>query len=128
MSAICLQNKSRIEAYLRKNVYLHIYSIGDLDVFFWPDTVWYGWEKGGEIQAVALLYTASQDPTLLALSGQQDVMSELIRSIFHILPERFYAHLSPRVAEDGSEKHGTAAGYRLFTGCSSDRKRPRRYA
>jgi len=99
MGAICLRNKDRIEAFLRKNVYLHIYSIGDLDDFFWPDTVWYGWEKGGEIQAVALLYTASQDPTLLALSGQQDVMSELIRSIFHILPERFYAHLSPRVAE-----------------------------
>lgn len=99
MSAICLHNKSRIEAFLRKNVYLHIYSIGDLDDFFWPDTVWYGWEKGGEIQAVALLYTASPNPTLLAVSEQEDVMWELVRSIFHILPGRFYAHLSPRVAE-----------------------------
>lgn len=84
---------------MRKNVYLHIYSIGDLDDFFWPDTAWYGWEKGGEIQAVALLYTASDDPTLLALSEQQDVMLELVRSIFNILPERFYAHLSPAVAD-----------------------------
>ncbi|MGB2865611.1 MAG: GNAT family N-acetyltransferase [Sedimentisphaerales bacterium] len=84
---------------MRKNVYLHIYSIGDLDDFFWPDTAFYGWEKGGDIQAVALLYTASDDPTLLALSEQQDVMWELVRSIFHILPERFYAHLSPGVAE-----------------------------
>ena len=99
MSAICLQNKSRIEAYLRKNVYLHIYSIGDLDDFFWPDTVWYDWEQGGEIQAVALLYTASADPTLLALSEHQDAMWELVQSIFHILPRRFHAHLSPRVAE-----------------------------
>ena len=99
MGAICLHNKHRIEAFLRKNVYLHIYSIGDLDDFFWPDTLWYGWEQGGEIQAVALLYTASDDPTLLALSDRQDVMSELVLSIFHILPERFYAHLSPRVAE-----------------------------
>jgi len=74
MNAICLHNKSRIEAFLRKNVYLHIYSIGDLDDFFWPDTVWYGWEKGSEIQAVALLYTASQEPTLLAVSEQEDVM------------------------------------------------------
>jgi ribosomal protein S18 acetylase RimI-like enzyme len=80
-------------------VYLHIYSIGDLDDFFWPDTVWYGWEKGGEIQAVALLYTASQEPTLLAVSEQEDVMWELVRSIFHILPERFYAHLSPVITE-----------------------------
>jgi ribosomal protein S18 acetylase RimI-like enzyme len=99
MNAICLHNKSRIEAFLRKNVYLHIYSIGDLDDFFWPNTAWYGWEKGGEIQAVALLYTASPEPTLLAVSEQEDVMWELVRSIFHILPGRFYAHLSPRVAE-----------------------------
>ena len=99
MSVICLHDKSRIEAFLRKNVYLHIYSIGDLDDFFWPDTAWYGWEKGGEIQAVALLYTASPDPTLLALSEREDIMWELVRSIFHILPGRFYAHLSPSVAE-----------------------------
>jgi len=99
MSVIHLYDKNRIEAFLRKNVYLHIYSIGDLDDFFWPDTTWYGWEKAGEIQAVALLYTASDDPTLLALSEQQDVMWELVQSIFHILPKRFYAHLSPAVAE-----------------------------
>jgi ribosomal protein S18 acetylase RimI-like enzyme len=99
MSVICLHDKDRIEAFLRKNVYLHIYSIGDLDDFFWPDTVWYGWEKEGEIQAVTLLYTASDDPTLLALSEQQDIMWELVQSIFHILPERFYAHLSPGVVE-----------------------------
>ena len=99
MGVIHLHDKSRIEAFLRKNVYLHIYSIGDLDDFFWPDTEWFGWEKGGEIQAIALLYTASGDPTLLALSEQQDVMRELVRSIFHLLPEWFYAHLSPAVAE-----------------------------
>lgn len=99
MGVIHLHDKSRIEAFLRKNVYLHIYSIGDLDDFFWPDTVWYGWEKEGEIQAVTLLYTASDDPTLLALSEQQDVMWELVRSIFPILPDRFYAHLGPAIAE-----------------------------
>jgi len=99
MSVIYLHDKSRIEAFLRKNIYLHIYSIGDLDDFFWPDTAWYGWEESGEIRAVTLLYTASADPTLLALSEQQDVMWELVKSIFPILPGRFYAHLSPPVAE-----------------------------
>ncbi len=99
MGVIHLHDKGRIEGFLRKNVYLHIYSIGDLDDFFWPDTTWYGWEQGGEIQAVALLYTASDYPTLLALSEQQDVMWELLQSIFPVLPERFYAHLSPAVAE-----------------------------
>jgi ribosomal protein S18 acetylase RimI-like enzyme len=99
MSVIDLHDKSRIEAFLRKDVYLHIYSIGDLDDFFWPDTVWYGWENDSEIQAVTLLYTAADVPTLLALSDKLDVMRELVQSIFHILPERFYAHLSPAVAE-----------------------------
>jgi ribosomal protein S18 acetylase RimI-like enzyme len=96
---VCLKNKNRIEAHLRKNVYLHIYSIGDLDDFFWPDTVWYGWEDAKEIQAVTLLYTASAEPTLLAISENQEAMWELVQSIFHILPERFYAHLRPNVAE-----------------------------
>lgn len=99
MSVIRLHDKNRIEAFLRKNVYLHIYGIGDLDDFFWPDTTWFGWEQKGEIQAIVLLYTANNDPTVLALSEQQDTMLELVRSIFHILPERFYTHMSPGVAE-----------------------------
>jgi ribosomal protein S18 acetylase RimI-like enzyme len=99
MSVIQLNDKNRIEAFLRKNAYLHVYSIGDLDDFFWPDTTWYGWQEDSEIQAVALLYSASDEPTLLALSEQQDVMLELVQSIFHVLPEKFYAHLSPAVAE-----------------------------
>jgi predicted GNAT family acetyltransferase len=99
MGVIYLHDKDQIEGFLRSNIYLHIYSIGDLDDFFWPDTAWYGWEQDGEIQAVALLYTASGDPTLLALSEQQKVMWELLQSIFSVLPERFYAHLSPAVAE-----------------------------
>ena len=99
MGLIYLHDKIRIENFLRENVFLHLYSIGDLDDFFFSDTVWYGWKQGSEIQAVALLYTASDEPTLLALSERQEIMCELIRSIFHVLPDQFYAHLSPRVAE-----------------------------
>lgn len=111
MSVIRLHDKNRIESFLRKNVYLHIYGIGDLDDFFWPDTTWYGWEEKGEIQAIVLLYTASDDPTMLALSEQQDIMLELVQSIFHVLPERFYAHMSPEVAgaverQYKTESHG----------------------
>ena len=111
MSDIQLNDKDRIEAFLRKesrglrkNVYLHIYSIGDLDDFFWSDTTWYGWQEDGEIQAVTLLYTVSSESTLLALSKQQDVMWDLVQSIFRFLPERFNAHLSPAVAE-AVERH-----------------------
>ena len=99
MKALCLHSKSQIEAFLRKNIYLHIYSVGDLDDFFWQNTLWFARKKDNEIQAIALLYTELPYPTLHAISEQEGTMRELIRSIFHILPGRFHAHLSPGVAE-----------------------------
>lgn len=94
-----LRNKNVIEAFLRKNVCLHIYSIGDLDDFFWQDTQWYALKEDDEIQALALIYTGQRIPTLQALSVQADPMRKLLRSISHILPGRFHAHLSPGVEE-----------------------------
>ncbi len=43
-----LKDKAEIEAFLRKNAELHVYSLGDLDDFFRPRTTWYGWQKDGE--------------------------------------------------------------------------------
>ena len=42
-------DKAAIEAFLRRDVSLHAYSIGDLDDFFWPYTSWYGWYERGEL-------------------------------------------------------------------------------
>jgi ribosomal protein S18 acetylase RimI-like enzyme len=92
---MCFHDKKEIECFLRKDVYLHIYSIGDLDDFFWPYTTWYGSKSNGNINALALLYVGLSLPTLLALSNEHDVMAELLTSIQHLLPYRFYAHLSP---------------------------------
>ena len=99
MKVECLRDKNEIEAFLRKNVYLHIYSIGDLDDFFWQNTLWYALKKVDEIHALALLYTGLPLPTLHALSEQASPMRELLRSISHRLPGRFHAHLSPGVGE-----------------------------
>lgn len=99
MKIECLCNKNEIEAFLRKNVGLHIYSLGDLDDFFWQDTQWHALKEGKEIQALALLYTGQQLPTLQAMSEQAGLMRKLLRSISHILPDRFHAHLSPGVEE-----------------------------
>ena len=52
-----LRNRNEIETFLRKNVPLHIYSIGDLDDFFWQDSEWYALKEGDEIRALALIYT-----------------------------------------------------------------------
>jgi len=91
-----LTNKARIEAFLRRNPELHIYSLGDLDDYFWPDTTWYGWEEAGEIGDLVLLYTGSTLPTVVGISEQPPGIWELLRAVCPLLPERFSAHLSPR--------------------------------
>ena len=95
MSVISIHDKEQLETFFRTNTDLHIYSIGDLDDFFWPHTVWYGNMKDEKLTAVALLYIAQTIPALLALSDTSEPLFELLHSIAHLLPDRFYAHLSP---------------------------------
>jgi hypothetical protein len=92
-----VDNKETIETFLRKDPLLHIYEIGDLDPFFWPHTTWYGHANpGGELAAIALLYTGMELPTLLALERQEaGAMRQLLGELVASLPRRFYAHLSP---------------------------------
>ncbi len=97
MKPVSLHDKRVIEDFLRQNVYLHIYSLGDLDDFFWPYTTWYGWEAedGQGLSAVVLLYTGQSSPTVLALSDRVPAIQALLRSLTGVLPTKFYAHLSP---------------------------------
>jgi len=99
MIPLCLHDKEEIFSFLKKNVYLHIYSIGDLDDFFWDYTTWYGSRKEGELKAVILVYSGSYTPVLLALTDELSHMKDLISSIVHLLPPKFYAHLSPGLEE-----------------------------
>jgi ribosomal protein S18 acetylase RimI-like enzyme len=92
---LILHDKNEIESFLRQNVFLHIYSIGDLDDFFWNHTTWYASKQNGEINAIILFYTGLPLPALLALTDNMAPMQELLQSILHLLPSRFYAHLSP---------------------------------
>ena len=105
MKFVCLHDKQEIEQFLRRNILLHIYSIGDLDDFFWPYTIWYGLKTNDNLSAVALLYSGQVLPILLALSENYDAIAELLRSISHFLPPRFYAHLSPRLEGVLSDTH-----------------------
>ncbi|TVQ18239.1 MAG: GNAT family N-acetyltransferase [Spirochaetaceae bacterium] len=111
MRYICLHDKPVIERYLKRDVPLHIYALGDLDDFFWPYTQWWGLRSADpgssgseDLEAVTLLYVASSTPTLLALGTDHEPLSSLIESIAHLLPERFYAHLSPGVAPSLAER------------------------
>jgi ribosomal protein S18 acetylase RimI-like enzyme len=97
MQFVSLHEKKAIERRLRTNADLHIYSLGDLDNFFWPYTIWYALPGEMDPGAVALLYVGQSLPTLLALSEEADAMRVLLESIDHVLPQRFYAHLSPEL-------------------------------
>lgn len=109
MRPTCLHDKEEIERFLRRNVDLHFYSIGDLDDFFWPYTTWYGALTAAAVEAIALLYVGQPLPTLLALSDRTDRMGDLLASIVHLLPQRFYAHLSPGLDSFFAQTHHLVA-------------------
>jgi ribosomal protein S18 acetylase RimI-like enzyme len=93
---ISLHRKEDIEPFLRRNVFLHIYALGDLDDFFWPFTTWYALQANGGIRAILLLYTAFETPTLMALGDPPyEPLYQLLRSARRLLPSRLYSHISP---------------------------------
>jgi len=94
MQLVSLHDKDVIEAFLRKHTNLHLYALGDLDDFFWQNTVWYALQDGQQILELVLLYTALELPTLLAITDNFPLMLELLHKAKPLLPSRFYAHLS----------------------------------
>ncbi len=96
MKAVCLHDKSTIETFLRGNVFLNIYGLGDLDDFFWPYTTWYALTDTAGVQVIALIYTGGSLPCLHVLSEDDKVIytEELLRCLIPILPRSFDAHLS----------------------------------
>lgn len=96
MGVRIVRDKSEIYRFLSKTPELQLYTIGDLDDFFWPHTVWYAMYDAGEICSIALLYTGMTPRTLLLFYDNDPGYSiELIKSIRHLLPEKFNVHLSP---------------------------------
>ncbi len=63
-----VKDRARIEAFLRQDPELHVYSLGDLDDFFWPHTTWYGWEKAGTLREIVLVYAGRGLPTVVGIS------------------------------------------------------------
>jgi len=100
MEVKILHEKATIFEYLKKNIDLQIYCIGDLDDFFWSKTIWYALVDQAEIKAIALLYIGMEISTLLAFDeySVQDTY-RLLERIKSILPNKFYAHLSPGLVE-----------------------------
>jgi len=95
MKPICLHDRDEIEQFLRQNHYLNLYALGDLDDFFWQYTTWYGYREADKIQEIALVYTGTDYPVLLALTDHAPTsMQALLQAITPFLPRRFYSHLT----------------------------------
>lgn len=99
MGLVRVQDKVLLERFLRADPLLHIYSLGDLDDFFWPHTRWYGWTTDGGLQAVILLYAGMDPPTVLAFGAADGPLTALMAAAEPSLPGQFYAHLSPGVEQ-----------------------------
>ncbi|HKV57969.1 MAG TPA: GNAT family N-acetyltransferase [Ktedonobacteraceae bacterium] len=94
MHIVSLHDKSEIERFLRQNALIHLYELGDLDDFFWQNTTWYALKEAEQIQSLLLLYSAIDPTVLLAISENPPALRDLLQSAMHLLPPRFYAHLS----------------------------------
>ena len=104
MRLISLHNKEEIERRLRRNTFLHLYSIGDLDDFFWEYTTWYAAAEQDE--PPVLLYSGGDLPVLLALSDEPfNGSRELLQLVSPLLPRRFYAHLSEGLIDVLSDEY-----------------------
>ncbi len=121
MGLVRVRDKGYLERYLRSDALLHLYSLGDLDEFFWPHTAWYGWTSGGELQAVILQYSGMDPPTVLAFGEPDGPLAELMRGAVAWLPRQFYAHLSPGLEQQlAPEYNADARGQFLRYGLLDD--------
>ena len=94
-----IHDKADIAAFCQENPFLHLYSIGDLDDFFWKFTTWFGLTDGNRLRELVLLYHGVSIPTLLGFSEDIPEMKRFLESIVGFLPRRFNAHLSPGLEE-----------------------------
>jgi predicted GNAT family acetyltransferase len=110
MKALCLHSKQEIEQFLRRNTFLHLYAIGDLDDFFWQYTTWYAFKDLQHITQLALLYSGISLPVLLGISEEATAgMRSLLQAIIHLMPKRFYAHLSADLATVFADEYRIAS-------------------
>jgi predicted GNAT family acetyltransferase len=123
LETVIVRDKKELELFFRTDIFLNLYSIGDLDDFFWPNTTWYALKNDDEILAVALLYTGLELPTLLAFSEHVAVMEELLRSIINELPEKLYTHLSPGLEAVLGERFTLESHGQHFKMAMTDRSR-----
>ena len=128
MGVVELNDREQIAAVLRRHPQAHAYELGDLDDREWPHTTWFGWEAGGQIEQIALLYARPSVPVLLAIADPPDAtMTCLLDDIAERLPAELYVHATPSALPALGSRYATlraAAHLKLgLTGdCSPDER------
>jgi ribosomal protein S18 acetylase RimI-like enzyme len=115
MSALVqLTDRSEIARILRRDAALHVYELGDLDDFFWPQTSWHAL-AGARDETLCLVYRHPALPTVISLCADaaRDAMRAMLVALAPTLPDRFYAHTSPGLRDAVSTHRGYDHGRHL---------------
>jgi len=95
-----LDDQEEVERWLRRDPYLHLYGLGDLDARFRPRTIWYGRREADALQSAVLLYHGVAPPALLALDETSaGATRALLRELIPALPPHLQCHLSPGLTD-----------------------------
>ncbi len=97
-----IKDRSALEKYFRQDLPLHLYSLGDLDDFYWPRITCYGIQTETGLSHITPVYRGDNLPVLLAF-GELD--QDYFRQLQSLLPNRFYAHLSPGLIKHFSDDY-----------------------
>ena len=113
--ALPTAERAAIEAYLRRDPYLHVYELGDLDPREAEHATWIANEP---VDAVVLLYRGLASPTIVALAHDDPAaLHALLAASAQALPPRFHAHLTPGLeAALGPHYHAQLIGHHLKMG------------
>jgi ribosomal protein S18 acetylase RimI-like enzyme len=99
LGLVTVQDRGRLASLLSQDAALHLYELGDLEAPYWQHTRWFGWEQKGALRHVALLYTGSPTPVLLAFDREPTALLPLLDGLRPLLPRRLNAQLSPGLAQ-----------------------------
>jgi len=104
-----LTDRAAIRAFLGRDRALAAYALGDLDDAFWPQSAFFGAERGGALAAVALCY-AGLDPAVLTVFGTVEgaaaifAQTALPDDVYYLLPPEMEALLRARYGTPGMHR------------------------
>ena len=76
-----IKDRQALAVYFRQDISLHAYSLGDLDDFYWPDTICIGEVRPGGVKKVVVLYHGEDLPVLLAFDRAGNLDQDFFASL-----------------------------------------------